>query len=219
MAFKLQITCPANGINLNCRYENLSKYKKAEVVAKAPSGKVVKERTTYKGQVLGPGSTQRQWTDEAGTVYSKQELEFWYEDEQVSENAQTKVFTIEGYQPLTNYTDKYVIDKYYELFPDTNNMKKDYDKEIARKTNLFQMRKLWEELTYNKTVARGEFCPSSRGFIASDGYVRAILIDGNKWGLEVGVFKEEKVFQHLEEKIPDEHTIVQPAGRKRLKRV
>lgn len=203
MAYKLTINDPKNNLKFNVRYQNLAKKEKPAVVAKAPNGNVVKERTTYQGNVLGPGSTQRQWCDDQGTVYSKQELTFWYNDEQVSEISQTKLFEIEGFQPLSNYTDQYVIDRYYEIFPDTDGHKKDFDKAVAKDRNLKLMRKLWEHLDREQVVARGEFCPASRGFVASDGYIRAIKINGAKWGLEIGLFKEEKVFQHLQEKVPE----------------
>ena len=126
---------------------------------------------------------------------------------------------MESFQPLPNYTDKYIIDKYYEIYPSDNKMTKDYDREVAVKLNLSAMYKLWEYLTANDTVARGEFCTSSRGFVASDGYIRPISIEG-KWGLEIGVFKEEKVFQHLNEGKPTEIKAAAQAGsRKRLKMV
>jgi hypothetical protein len=60
MAYKLQISEPKLNLNFNVKYENLSKYERPDVEAKAPDGTIVKERTTYQGQVLGPGSTNRQ---------------------------------------------------------------------------------------------------------------------------------------------------------------
>ena len=218
MAYNLQVVTADN--TFNGKYENLSKYKKPEIVATAPNGKVVKQRTMYQGQVLAPGSTQRQWCDDTGAVYGKAELEFTYEGEQVAENSQTKVFHVEQFQPLANYTDMYVIDKYYEIYPSDNKMKKDIDREIATKSNLSAMYKLWEKLTNEQVVARGEFCTSSIGFVASDGYIRAISVDNGKWGLEIGVFKEEKVFQHLNEGKPSQvKTAVQAGLKKRLKMV
>jgi hypothetical protein len=218
MAYNIQIVDGNQGVTFNAKYEKLDKAKSPSIEAKAPSGKLVKERTTYQGQVLGPGSTQRQWVDDDGNAYSKAELTFWYDGEQVSEIAQTKVMQIEGYQDLVNYTDTYVISKFYEVFPSDNGMKKDIDREVAVRSNLSQMRKLWEYLKKNNKVARGEFCSSSRGFVASDGYVRAVEF-GNKWGLEIGVFKEEKIFSHLNEGIPDPSTIAAPTASKKLKMV
>lgn len=217
MAYKLQISDTNTGANFQVKYENLSRLKRPGVEAKNTAGELIKERSTYQGKPLPPGSTHRQWMDDKGNIYSKGELTFWYDGEMVEENSQTKVFSIEGYQPLSNYTDSYVISSYYELYPGTNDMKKDFDRERARITNLNGMRKLWEYLDKTGQVARGEFCVSSKGFVASDGYVRAIKF-GNKWGLEIGIFKEEKIFEHLQEDVPKIPDAV-PTGRKKLKMV
>lgn len=208
MAFKLQIVENKLGLNFQVKYENLAKLERPEIEAKAPDGSVVKERTVYQGNVLGPGATNRQWVDDQGNVHPKTSLKFYYNGEEVTENTQTKVFQIIGYQPLKNYTDTYVIASYYEMYPHNNDMKKDFDKETARITNLHGMKKLWEHLKQTQQVARGEFCAASKGFIASDGYLRAIEV-GNKWGLEMGVFREEKVFEHLHDNIPIDipHTV------------
>lgn len=219
MAYKLQVVDNKQGIQANVRYENLSRQDKPEVIAKSPQGKIVKEKSVVNGKVIQQGEMTRQWIDDEGNIYGKTELTFWYNDEQVKENEQSKVFEITGYQPLANYTDNYVISAYYEIFPDDNGMKKDFDRERARQSNLFQMRKLWEYLDKEKLVARGEFCTSSRGFVASDGYLRAVKFNGTKWGLEIGVFKEEKVFEHLEEGVPKEVKQVETVGRKKLKMV
>jgi len=219
MSYKLQISDNNLNINANVRFENLSKLDRPEVIAKAPTGKIAKERSVVNGKVIQQGEMTRQWVDEDGKIYGKSELTFWYGDEQVSENSQTKVFQVSGYQPLANYTDNYVISAYYELSPDDNGMKKDFDRERATQANLFQMRKLWEYLDGKQLVARGEFCTSSRGFIASDGYIRAVKFNGNKWGLEIGVFKEEKIFLHLNEGIPAEAVAPVAQKTKRLKMV
>jgi len=216
MAFKLQIVDSTNSLSFNVKYEKLDKADKPQVIAKAPNGNQVKEHTVFQNTILVPGSTQRKWCDDDGNQYQKTELTFWFDGERIEENSQTKVMTIEGFQPLENYTDSYVISKYYELFPSTNDMKKDFDKENARLANLHGMRKMWEHLNDNKLVGRGEFMASSRGFISSDGYIRAVSF-GNKWGLELGVFKEEKIFEHLNEDVPD--VPAQQASTKRLKMV
>ena len=216
MAYNLQIV--SDEVSFNCKYQNLARYKRPAVEAKV-NGVDVRERTTYNGKVLGQGATQRQWADDQGNIYSKQQVEFTYEGEPVAEISQTKVLQIEGYQPLVNYTDNYVIDKYYEIYPSDNGMKKDIDRKLAEGANLSNMYKLWEKLMKDQTVARGEFCVSSKGFMASDGYIRAISIEG-KWGLEIGVFKEEKVFEHLQEGAPSAvKTAIQSGLKKRLKMV
>jgi hypothetical protein len=125
--------------------------------------------------------------------------------------------SLADYQPLENYTDSYVISAYYELSPHNNDMKKDFDRQKAIISNLTGMKKLWDHLNQNSLVARGEFCVSSKGFVASDAYVRAIKF-GNKWGLEIGVFKEEKIFEHLGEEIP-QAPVQSAQSKKRLKMV
>ena len=201
MAYKLTINGKTLALNFNVTYQNMAKTEKPEVIAKNKAGEIVKERTVYQGQILPPGSTQRQWTNDQGMAFPKNELTFWYNNEQVQENSQTKIFEIEGYQAIKNYTVSYVIGSYYELSPHDNDMKKDNDKAIAISINSQGMRKLWEYLNANQVVARGEFCVASKGFLASDGYIRAINF-GDKWGLEIGVFKEEKIFEHLLDGIP-----------------
>ncbi len=182
MAYKLQVVDEQHGISFNAKRDNLSNYKSPDIVATAPNGNVVKERSVFQDQVLQPGDTTRQWCDDGGTQYSKKELMFKYEGEEVAENSMTKVFNVTSFEAESNYTDRYIIDKYYEIFPSANDMKKDIDKDLAIRANLSQMYKLWERLHNNGEVARGEFCVSSRGFVASDGYIRAIEID-KKWTL------------------------------------
>lgn len=217
MSYKLQVTSEELNIACNVRYENLSKSKRPSIVAKNKDKKVVENLTTYKGEVLKKGSTQKKWLDEDGIEYSKDELTFWADDSvQVEEIGQTKVLEIEGFQAEKNYTDTYVIGTFYEMSPCDNDLKKDIDRDRAKRKNLSQMYKLWKHLKENKLVARGEFCPSTRGFMASDGYIRAIDVDG-KWGLEIGVFKEEKIFTHLNEGEPKDTPAVKKSAGKRMK--
>src|SRR5665213_2436456 len=120
MAYKLSLQCSKLGLKMEVKYENLDKLERPEIEAKLPDGTICKERTTYQGAVLAPGSTQRQWTDDQGNVFQKAQLKFFYQGQEVTENTQTKTYVITGYQPLKNYTDTYVISKYYELFPHNN---------------------------------------------------------------------------------------------------
>ena len=219
MSYKLSIVEPSTNTTFNVRYENLAKAKRPEIIAKTPKGDIAKLQTTFQGKPMPKGSTQKKWLDDKGMEWSKQDLTYWMGDQQVEELEQTKVFEIEGFQPLGNYTDNYVISTYYEIFPDDNGMKKDIDRERAVRGNTSGMYKLWEKLDKERVVARGEFCPASRGFVASDGYIRAIKVNGNKWALEIGVFKEEKVFQHLQEGVPSAAPIVEKKKGKRVKMI
>lgn len=219
-SYKIQVVDQKSGVTFNARYERLDKTADAKVstVAKASNGKVVKETTFFGTQPLPAGSTQRKWVDEDGKEYAKSELTFYLNDEPVKEVEQTKVMTIDGYQAESLYTDKYAICAYYELFPDDNGMKKDIDRQVAVNSNLRGLRKLWEFLRKQKVVARGLFCPTSRGFVESDGYIRAIEIEG-KWGLEIGQFKQEKVFTHLNEGIPADVVVAPAVTGKRVRKI
>jgi len=197
MAYRLNIVDSKNGLSFNVRYENLAKAKRPSITARNSDGKEIKQVTKYGDEILQKGSTRKAWVDDAGQEYSKTELNFWIDEQQVEEIDQTKVFDIEGFQPVCNYTDTYVISAYYEVYPDNNGMKKDIDRQKAEAANNTQMYKLWKYLDDNQLVARGEFNPASRGFIASDGYIRAIKVGGG-WALEIGVFKEQKTFNHLQ---------------------
>ena len=86
MAYKLQIAGP-DGLNFNVKYEKLDKASRPDVVAWAPDGSVVKERTIYQGNILAPGSTQKKWCDDKGSMYQKQDLKFYFEDEEVEERS------------------------------------------------------------------------------------------------------------------------------------
>jgi len=211
--YKLQINDTQQNIKFAVKYQNLAKLKRPEIESRAPDGSIVKERSMFQGQVLAPGSTQRKFVDANGNVHPKQSLKFYYNGEEVIENSQTKVFNVEGYQPESAYTDQYVISSYYELLAHNDDMKKDFDKEKARIGNLHGMKKMWDYLHDNKLCARGEFCASSKGFIASDGYLRAIEF-GNKWTLELGIFREEKIFEYLQETIPAIPTAPQQQGKR-----
>ena len=219
-AKKLTITDTTGAIkgSFNIRYEKMDRDDPPAVEHRV-GNVVVKNRSIHDGIVLLEGMTQKVWVDDKGQQYAKEEIKHFYEGNEVTEKGQTKVFEIIGYQPVTSYTDSYVIDKYYEVFPDEDGHKKDFDREIAKRKNLIGMRALWEYLHNNKLVARAEFNVSSSGFLSTDGYIRAISF-GNKWTLEIGIFKEEKIFQHLNEGIPEKTTVMEQTLRpNRIKRV
>jgi hypothetical protein len=203
--------------NFNVRYENMARAKKPVVIAKAPNGKEVSNRTVFQGKPLLPGSTTKKWLDDTGKEYSKQELTFYVDGEATEECGQTKEFAIDSFEPLADYTDKYVIGKYYELWADDDGFEKDIDRNRAIARNNVGLRKLWEKLTKDKVVARGEF-NTGRGFVVSDGYIRAYQ-DGNKWGVEIGMFDQRKEFHHLQEGIPEMPAAKPETKKKRVKRI
>jgi hypothetical protein len=217
-AYKLCVQDNSLGINVNVRYENLERADKPEITTKGPQGQKVKQVRVWKGNVLEKDTVNNKYMDDAGGEYSKDQLTYWMGEQQVSEVSQTKVFNIEGYQPVKNYTDEYVIDTYYEIYACDNSMTKDIDRQRAIQNNLVGMYKLWKHLHDNNVVARGEFCPASRGFTVSDGYIRAIDLNG-KWALEIGKFKEAKKFLHAQETVPTESVAQEAPKLARIKMV
>lgn len=198
MGYNLQVVAPDIGVNFNCKFDNMADAEKPEVIAKTSDGRICSQKTFYRGCLTYKGDISRAWADDQGNIPEPETLKFYMGDEEVKKNEMTKVFNVTRYEPLSNYTDTYVIDRYYELSPSNNGKKSDFDRDIAIKTNLSQMRRLWEHLNNSGQVARAEFCAASHGFVSGDGYIRAVSIEG-KWGLEIGVFKQRKTFQHLNE--------------------
>ena len=76
------------------------------------------------------------------------------------------------------------------------------------------LKDLWEFLNTTKQVARGVFNISSSGFFQSYGYIRALNVE-HRWGLEIGVFKEFKVFSYLQEGKPAMAKAEAPEGQKK----
>jgi len=215
--YKLSIIDREKGINCNVGYENMARAEKPEVIAKTRDGKIVKEKTVYQGKILNQGDTNRMWCDPEGNFHEKKELQFFSGEDEIGEIAMTKVFDIQAYEPVSNYLDRYIISAFYEITPSNNDMKSDYDRDMAKKVNLSQMKKLWDFLVETNQVARATFNVSSRGFLESDGYCRAISIEGH-WGLEIGVFKQPKEFQHLNEvSLTGAEYAAAPVTRKKLK--
>lgn len=219
MAYNLQISSKDLGLNFSVKYEKMDRAKKPVIEARNQGGEKISEHQKCNkcNEVLRKGDTSKGWFNKGNQQFGRTELTFWHEGQQVYENSQTKVFEIEGFQPLASYTDDYIVAKYYEIWESDNGLTKDFDRKAAESANRYQMRKLFEHLYEKNLVARGEFCPSSRGFVASDAYIRPIKKNGNKWDLEIGVFKEEKEFHHMQEGVPTK--IAVPEKKKKIKMV
>jgi len=209
--YKLHIIEGTLNLNMNVRFENLSKIKsstKPKVETKAPNGNIVKQTTIFQGTPLPAGSTQRKWMDTDGKEWAKGDLSYWLEGDEIEELTQTKVLELEGFQQMDSYMNNYIVGPYYELYPCDNSLKKKADRDITIAQNRNQMFKLWEYLDKENVVARGEFNASTRpGFISSDGFIRAVRVNGTKWTLEIAQFKEEKIFNHIQE---DRRLIAEP---------
>ncbi|MDP3786551.1 MAG: hypothetical protein Q8R05_03260 [Candidatus Omnitrophota bacterium] len=214
MAYGLKVIDTNEGITFDCKRENMAGKKEfVEPVGYAPNGKVV-ERKQFDISTGKPVQYTFKYVDEDGNQYEKSEITWKIGDEVVSPIEMTSVFEIKSYRPIIEYSDRFVIEKYYELAPDQGPSSKgkkkisDSERERIRVSNLMGMRKLWEKLMKEGSVAGGNFNASSGNFKPGMAFLRAIKVNGNKWGLELGVFKEEKIFEHLQEGTP--HAVAVP---------
>lgn len=204
MAKNLQIVDENNNINATCKYEplNMSEKDKPKVGFKTKIGNTPVSMKTV-GPDRAPIQTFKAYLDDSGNEYQKEDL-VAYDPESGEELVafdMTTIFSIVKYEPEANYTDRYVVDKYYELFPSDNGKKKDHERDLAMSSNKVGMKKLYDYLVKEGVVAKAEFVATSGHYRAGAGYVRPITVDGGKWTLELGTFKEEKVFSHLNEPI------------------
>jgi len=201
MSRNLQILDSALGISCNVKYEplNMSEKDKGKVIFKSQAGKEVKLSTV--GEDRKPIPTFKAYLDEDGKEYAKADLIAYDPDtnEVIDSYESTTVFNILKYEPIEFYTDHYVVDKFYELSPSDDGKKKDIDRKLANDINLTGMKKLWDHLIENNLVAKAEFIPAA-GYRPSAGYIRAIKINGTKWTMELGVFRQEKIFSHIQER-------------------
>lgn len=204
MAKNLQIVDENNNINASCKYEplNMSEKDKPKVSFKTRIGGTPVYLKTV-GSDRGPIQTFKAYLDDNGNEYQKTDLVAYDPDtnEELEVFDMTTIFSIVKYEPESNYTDRYVVDKYYELFPSDNSKKKDHERDIAINTNRIGMKKLYDHLVKEGVVAKAEFVATSGHYRAGAGYIRPITVDGGKWTLELGTFKEEKVFSHLNEPV------------------
>jgi hypothetical protein len=216
MARNLQLLDANLGISCNVKYEplNMSDKDKPKVTFKSRDGKEVKLTTV--GENRTPVTTFRAYLDADGKEYAKADLIAYAPDtnEVIDSYESTSIFNIKKYEPVTAYTDHYVVDKFYELSPSDDGKKKEIDRRLANDINLTGMKKLWDHLIETNTVAKAEFIATA-GYRPGAGYIRAIKINGTKWSLELGCFKEMKIFRHLQERsIKPVEMIAKPTKRR-----
>ena len=208
MAYGLKVMDTKEGITFDCKRENMAGKKEfVEPIGYAPNGKVV-ERKQLDINTSKPVQYTFKYLDEDGNQYEKSEITWKIGDKVVSPIEMTSVFEVKTYRPVIEFTDRFVIEKYYELSADSGPSKKgkkqipEAERDRIRLSNLMGMRKLWEKLIKEGSVAGGNFNGSSGNFKPGMAFIRAIKVNGNKWGLELGVFKEEKIFEFLQEGTP-----------------
>jgi hypothetical protein len=116
-----------------------------------------------------------------------------------TKNDKTEVFEIVKWEPITNFTDKYIVDNYYQVKPSQGKSKKDFQRLACVNANTREMKKVWDYMAKNKVVGRGILNITSAGYLPTIAYLRPVSLDNNKWTLEIGMFKQSKVFTWVEE--------------------
>jgi len=110
----------------------------------------------------------------------------------------TQCMQIKSFEPLEYYTDRYIIDAYYQLIPGQGKSRKDFDKAMTKRANTMKLKKLWDKLYSTNTVAKAEFNMRD-GKLPNYAFIRAVKINGTKWTLEIGRYKQQKLFSWVEE--------------------
>src|SRR3972149_9411031 len=127
MSRNLQIISNDLVIACNVKYEplNAGESEKSKIAFRAPNGNLAKLSTV--GSDRKPCQTWKAYIDPNGAEYSKYQLTAIDPDtgEDLGQFEATTVFDIIKFEPEANYTDKYIVDKYYELFASDDGKKKD----------------------------------------------------------------------------------------------
>ena len=116
-----------------------------------------------------------------------------------TKNEKTEVFEITKWEPSTNFTDKYIVDKYYQVKPAQGKSKKDFQRLACINANTREMKKVWDYMTKEEVVGRGILNISSAGYLPTIAYLRPVSL-GSHWTIEIGIFKQQKRYTWLEEK-------------------
>lgn len=208
MGYSIRITDNTLGIAFDAKRENMAGKKEfADPIGYSPEGKTV-ARKQLDMNTGAPIQYVFKYIDEDGKTYEKNELTWKIDEKAVKPIEMTTVFNVKTYRPLSEYNDRFIVERYYELAPSTGASAKgkkkvsDKDRDATRISNMVGMRKLWDKLIGEQVVAGGAFNASTGSFKPGMAWIRAIKVNGTKWGLELGVFKEEKIFSHLQEGVP-----------------
>lgn len=206
MAYSLKVVDPSTGVQFDTKRENMAgKTEFVEPQGYSPEGKPVQRKQLDLSTGL-PIQYTFKYVDEEGNAWEKGEITWKLGEDIVSPIEMTSVFEIKTYRPVDEYVNRFVVDKFYELYADdgasSKKKRSDADKDRTRISNLSGMRKLWDKLIAENMVAGGHFNPASGSFKPGMAFIRAVKVNGCKWGLELGVFKEEKIFSYLQEGVP-----------------
>lgn len=173
-----------------------------EFVRKNEKGEVVGFFNTKDGQpVLTNGRGYYTYDEQGDSKIPKEKAGLvvcYYETEdgeliQAHDKQKTEVFEIQKWEPLENYTDKYIINAYYSLIPSKGKSKNDHQRNLNAKSNERGMRKLYDYMITNGVVGRGVLNITSGVGLPTLAYIRPVPLDkqGN-WTMEIGTFKQQK---------------------------
>lgn len=127
----------------------------------------------------------------------------------VVEQGKTEVFEIQKFEPLSAYTDKYIIDTYLNVMPSQGKSKADHQRALTMKANVSGMKKLYDYLLKNEVVGRGILNQTSGGSLPTIAFIRAVPVTKQgDWALEFGLFKQQKRYvwvgsPNVEECVPE----------------
>jgi hypothetical protein len=116
-----------------------------------------------------------------------------------TKNEKTEIFEITKFEPMQNFTDKYIVDKYYQVKPSQGKSKKDYQRLQSVNANTREMKKIWDYMAEHNVVGRGILNITSAGYLPSIAYLRPVNLGGKQWTLEIGMFKQQKRYSWVEE--------------------
>lgn len=174
-----------------------------KIIRRSPEGKDVEfARMAEGGDIISEVSNV--YIDEDKEPYTEGDLSHYYltvEGNEIpaTKNEKVDAFELTSFEPVQNYLDKYQMEKYYQVLPYQGTSKSTIQQRRTMTANTVGMKALWEYLHQNQLVGKGILNVTSAGWMPNIAYVRAVLIDENKWTLEVAMFKQRKQFTWIEE--------------------
>lgn len=174
-----------------------------KLIRRTQDGKICEfARVNEEGNIVG--QVANAYCTEDKEIHQEAELNVFYlasdgEEIPATKNDKTDVFELTSFEPIQNYLDKYQMEKYYQIIPSSGSSKKDVAKKIAISANTSGMKKLWDYLMKKEVVGRGILNITSAGWLPNVAYIRPVLVDKNKWTLEIAIFKQPKKFTWIEE--------------------
>ena len=143
------------------------------------------------------------YTNEQGELFTNSEALPYFvsidgEEIEAPKNEATEVFEIK-WNEKDNFTDKYLLDKFYQVKPSSGDTKKEAGKKISIIANTIGLKKIWDYMIENNVIGKGQMNITSAGYLPSYAFLRPVKLNGSKWTFEIAVFKQQKQFSWVEE--------------------